>query len=382
MLLASMGANVIKIESTTVGDPARLSPPFADGESLPFATLNRGKQSLAVNYRRPDGRSLVHQLLSTADVFVETLKPGQAARYKLDYDTVRRINPTIVYCSLSGYGQSSAYASRSGHDLNFLALTGLLDLLRGSDGKPTMPGFQLSDVAGGALFATIAILAALVERTLTGQGQYVDVSIWEGTASLAAIQIAPVLADLKEASIAQESLAGELPCYNVYETSDGQYMALGALEPVLWGEFCQAVERPDLIPHQYPGAENRPWVLAEMMALFQSRSRAQWEAFLADKDLCCEPVLGLDELTPQQLEALGGQVLAGGQLAPPQALSCGAPPLAHAPSLGEHTTSVLAALGLSSEEISQLRADRIVSTPEDTTRRRLRTLEAIQRSRS
>jgi crotonobetainyl-CoA:carnitine CoA-transferase CaiB-like acyl-CoA transferase len=381
MLLADMGADVIKVESVLLGDPARLAPPFDGDESVAFASVNRNKRSLAVNYRKADGREIIHQLARTSDVFVEVFKPGQAARLGLDYAALAALNPRLIYCSLSGYGQTGPYAQRSGHDASFLALTGALDLLRDGDGRPQLPGFQLADVAGGGLFAALAILAALYERSVTGQGQYLDLSIAEGAASLVAFQSAIVLAAGDQGRAALANLQGSLHTYHIYETRDGQYMSLAALEPVLWADFCRAVEREDLAAQYMPASdEQRSQLLAEVSGIFSQRTRAEWEAFLAERDLCCEPVLTIEEASVAYGDRLGRPLLRADQASRPllgsipSPLGLAGPQISArpAPRLGEHTIQILSDLDLSAAEIEALRARKTIATADDVVVRRLK----------
>lgn len=382
-LLADMGADVIKVESPLMGDPARLAPPFVEGESAFFAAVNRGKRSAAINYRRPEGRSLVHRLAQTCDVFVETFKPGQAARLGLDYATLSALNPRLVYCSLSGYGQRGPYAQRAGHDATFLALSGALDLLRNGAGQPQLPGFQVADVAGG-LFATIAVLAALHERSVTGRGQHLDVSLWESAFSLLALQAAVTAQAGQEGRRALANLQGSLHTYHIYATADGQHMALAALEPVLWADFCRAVGREDLAPYYVPADEaQRQALLAEVAAIFAQRTRAEWEALLADHDVCCEPVLTLEEAIGPYRQRLGRRPLAmepGGWSGLVHWTNLGKENGSRAPQLGQHTVEVLTELGLSPAEVDALRQNKVVATAEEASRRRLRGLEGMHNS--
>jgi crotonobetainyl-CoA:carnitine CoA-transferase CaiB-like acyl-CoA transferase len=381
MLLADMGADVIKIESPMVGDPVRLTPPFADGDSLPFLSLNRNKRSLAVNYHKTEGKELIQALIKTGDVLIETFKPGYAARIGFDYSRVRELNKNIIYCSLSGYGQDGARARRSGHDINFAALSGILDLLRDARGRPVVPGFQISDVAGGALFAVVAILAALIERSKTGEGKHLDMSILDGSLTLLSWQLAILLTDVESLRDSTEYLAGALPGYNVYQTSDGYYMALGALEPMLWADFCKAINREDLIEYQFPNREDGERVISELERVFSSRSRSEWEAFFADKDLCCEPVLSLKEVRDNVLAKNTGQLVEFAHTNGKVINQIGLSSLAskdeswtHAPQLGEHTIQILDELGVSEKDVQTLRSKGVIATPRDVSPRRLRGL--------
>lgn len=382
-LLAAMGADVIKVESPLMGDPARLAPPFVEEQSVFFAAVNCGKRSAAINYRRPEGRRLVRRLAQTCDVFVETFKPGQAARLGLDYAALSALNPRLVYCSLSGYGQSGPYAQRAGHDATFLALSGALDLLRDGQGQPHLPGFQLADVAGG-LFAAVAILAALHERSATGRGQYLDVSLWESAFSLLAPQAAVTAQAGQEGRRVLANLQGSLHTYHVYRTADGQHMVLAALEPVLWADFCRAVGRQDLAPYYVPADDaQRQALLEEVAAIFAQRTRAEWEALLADHDVCCEPVLTLEEAIGPYRQRLGRPPLVTeleGWSGLRDWTSLGKEADLRAPQLGQHTVEVLTELGLSPAEVDALRQSKVVVTADEAGGRRLRGIEAMHRS--
>jgi crotonobetainyl-CoA:carnitine CoA-transferase CaiB-like acyl-CoA transferase len=382
LLLADMGADVIKVESPVIGDPSRLTLPFDGDDSITFDALNRNKRSLAVNFRKPAGLHIIQELAKSSDILVETFKPGQANRLGLDYPAVKALNPQIIYCSLSGYGQQGAYARRSGHDVNFLALSGILDLMRDPSGRPVLPGFQFADVAGGSLYAAVAILAALVERAATGRGQYLDVSVWQGCLSLLTVQGSLAMAAPEAGRAAWQHLQGDMPAYNVYETSDGYHMALAVLEPVLWAEFCRTMGREDLLPHYLPEPEHRAWAIGEVAGLFRQRTRAEWEEFFAGRDLCCEPVLTVDEATGPQRQRMDGPAVAmprAGrdplpQIATPVALTGNNPQVRSAPQLGEHTAEILHWIGLSPDEIAALRSQKVIATPADVDTSRFRRL--------
>lgn len=349
-LLADLGADVIKIEAPGIGDYTRIVPADYGGPEL-FGAVNRGKWGVAINYRRPRGRDLILRLAATCDVFLETFRPGATSGWGLDYEAVSKAAPGIIYCSLSGYGQDGPYADRSGHDLNYLALGGLLALNRAGDGPPIPPGFQIADMAG-AMLAALAIEAALLGRARTGEGAYLDVSMLDAVTSW----LAPMAGTLKaawrrtdQAPQVGAPLSGALPAYNVYVSSDGKYLALSALEPHFWGAFCKTAGCENL-----RGRRLDPSAIGEMSALFAQRTRSEWLTLFENVEACLEAVNDVDEVVANPQVRHRGLVDADGRFAPPFRFARDETRPVHAPALGEHTHAVLAALGLGEHEIAEL----------------------------
>jgi crotonobetainyl-CoA:carnitine CoA-transferase CaiB-like acyl-CoA transferase len=364
MMLADLGAEVIKIEEPKIGDPTRKSPPMVDGHSAPFAQVNRNKKSIALDLKHAQGREIFLKLAATADVLIEQFRPGVVDRLGINYAAVAEINPRIVYCALTGFGQDGPHRERSGHDLNYLALSGVLGLTTDDHGKPVIPGVQVADLAGG-MIAGFAILAALLARERTGRGQYVDVSMFDVMVSMLPIPAAHHFAGSTIPVGGKYVLSGAYPFYNVYETSDGKFMTLGALEPKFWANFCRKVDREDLVARQFDAGERRVNLFEEVRKIFKSRPQSEWVALMRDADCCCEPVLSMSEAfehaQTRAREMVRQSACVTDQLGFSYKLS-DTPPSeeSQAPALGEHTAELLAAVGITADECKRLCEDGVI----------------------
>jgi alpha-methylacyl-CoA racemase len=358
MLLADLGAEVIKIETPRVGDYARFLPPEL-GLGGMFEALNRNKKSVALNYRNPRGREAFLRLAQAADVLVESFRPGAVKRWGIDDEAVRAVNPRIVYCSLSGYGQSGPYRDRAGHDLNYIAVGGLLALNGAAGGPPIPPGVQIADLAGGML-AAIAILGALIGRQRTGAGAYLDVALIDAVVSWITPVVGGTLSQMPQTpERGRMALSGGLPCYNVYETADGKFISLGALEPNFWTAFCSATRREDLIARQF-----EPEAILEIAAIFREGTRDEWLARFQGVEACVEPVNFPAELNAHpQLKHRGLVEGDGEETRTGSPLRFSAQPHSTpGPALGANTRELLGQAGLSDEELEELEAKEVIKT--------------------
>lgn len=382
LLLADFGADVVKVEDTGMGDYIRWSPPYYEGahdsaKSALFLSLNRNKRSIRLDLKSDGGREALLALVRDADVVLESFRPGVLERLGVGYERMREENPGIVYCAISGYGQTGPKRDASGHDMNYLGLVGLLGLTGERGGEPVQAAGQIADLGGGALMAAFGVMAALRERDGSpehpgsGEGQLVDVSMSDGALSWLAMVAAAHFADGATPRRGDLPLAGSLICYRPYECADG-WVSLGALEPKFWQAWCRGVGREELIAMQFerPGSDAH----AQVMEVFKTRTRAEWEAFAREHDCCLEPVLELDEALDSELVREREMVVELEQPGVERPVrQLGVPvkltrtPGEHArlpgPALGEHTEEVLLEAGYTAGQVAELLASGAAAGP-------------------
>jgi alpha-methylacyl-CoA racemase len=379
LLLADLGAEVLKVEDTGMGDYVRWAEPKYEGaedsaNSALFLALNRGKRSIRVNLKEERGREVLLRLVREHDVLLESFRPGVLERLGVGYERLREENPGLVYCAITGYGQDGPFRDRSGHDMNYLGLIGMLGLTGEPDGPPVQPAGQIADIGGGALMAAFGILAALRERDRSGEGQLVDVSMADGALSWLALVAGRYLADGQVPQRGRLELAGGLICYRPYACKDG-WVTLGALEPKFWQAWCRGVDREDLVAKQFeaPGSDAH----AEVERIFLERSRDDWQHFASVHDCCLEPVLDLDEALDSELVRAREMVVQLDQPGTDGVRQLGVPVKlsrtpgevrAPGPVLGEHTREVLASLGYGAEDVVALEESGAVAGPAADTR--------------
>mgnify|MGYP001617325195 FL=1 len=373
LALADLGADVIKVEDPRGGDPLRHMPPAVNGRGVYDRLFNRDKRSVTLDLRAPGARDVLDALAAKADVLVESFRPKTARRLGLDAVSLRTRHPRLIHCAITGFGQTGPYADRPGHDINFVALAGLLALDRTSpDDPPRMPRMLIADVGGGAMSAVAGILAALFAQARTGQGSTIDISMHEGALSWLAFPAARWLVQGGEFDAADLPITGREACYNVYRTADGRYLALGALEPKFWAEFCAGIGRSDLIPLQHATGDAQARLLSEVQSIIASRSRDEWLRLFADVEACLVPVNTVAEALADPhiaarravLPARGATVIRSPirvatdpavALDPPEPPAPGEPPV-----LGAHTDLVLEQAGFDPGARARLRSDGVI----------------------
>lgn len=326
--LADWGAEVIKIEQPGTGDYARTMAPAV------FAHTNSGKKSVSIDLKNARGRELLLSMAAGADILIEGNRPGVMARLGLSYPELCSRNPRLIYVSLTGYGQEGPYADLAGHDVNYLALGGVLGL-----NLPVIPGVQIADLVGGSIQSELGILLALEERHRTGKGQHVDVSMFAGVVSLLTVPLAVYRETGTEARTGTERLSGAYACYNIYQCAGGRWVAVGALEPKFWTELCKRLECEQLIPLQFVEGAAQDAVKAKVAEIFRRKTAEEWFRELRHSDCCVTPVRTIGEVAAQ--------------LQP----HTGAPP----PGLGEHTREVLGRFGVSGADLDDLKKTGVIA---------------------
>ena len=362
-MLADLGAEVLKVEEPGRGDYQRSFPPMGKVDSGTFLLCNRNKQSITLNLKSEEGKAVFKQLAAQADVVVEGFRPGVMKRLGLDYETLKEINPRLIYCAVSGFGQDGPYKMVAGHDLNYMGIIGALPLFGMAGGPPMVPGLLTADVGGGSLMAAYGILAALLARQVTGVGQMVDVSMMDGAMSFIAYHASePMFGDCDPKGGEYRNTGGA-PCYSIFRCKDGNYVTLGALEAHFWERFCDAAGVPELKTDQFPDGEARSRQFEQLDHVFEQRTRAEWvdlffkhdipggpvntmrEAFEDPHVKAREMVMHVDHPVEGRIPQLGFPVKFSGT--PARITS---PP----PTLGQHTNEVLERLGYTQQQIAAM----------------------------
>lgn len=376
MILADFGAEVVRIERPELlltQDNVEKSPwDFGRMMELQNRALNRNKRSISLNFKTDGARQVFYKLAETADVIVEGFRPGVTKKLGIDYDKIKEINPRIIYCSLSGFGQSGPYAELPGHDVTYIALGGVLNMIGEPDRPPTIPMNFIADFAGASLHATIGILIALTARTKTAQGQYVDISYTDAVASLNTLFAFDYLNYGVDYPRGTTPLNGGSPGYGVYLTKDGKYIAIGCAEPWFWENLCRFVGREDYIPYQMADGGKKQEVFDYMRQFFLNKNRDEWFELIRDKNIPVGKVYGLDEVFAdpqlqhrqmlQELELPDGSkektVGMGIKLSgTPGQIRC------PAPVPGQHTKETLTRLGYTQELIDELARQGSIAMP-------------------
>ena len=368
-LLGDLGAEVIKVEDKNSPDYIRFFPPVFVKEGAGYICVNRNKKSFALDLRSDRGKELFFKLVEKSDVVVEQFRPGVLDKMGLGYEKGRACNPRIIYCSITGFGQTGPYANIPGHDLNYMGLAGISDIIgpRGKD--PVVPGIQVADVAGGGLMSVIGILAAVVGRETTGRGQHVDVSMFDGILPFMGMIYSNFKAGGGLPDRGNMFLAGALVCYDIYRTKDNRFMTLGALEFKFWKRFCELIDKQEWTDKQFVQGDEKIRIRAELEKIFQSKTRDEWVEVFRGEESMCDAVLSIDEVendphaiarkmivemdhpTEGKIKGIGVPI----KFSDTEATEIAPPPI-----LGQHNDEILGMVGLSEQEIGQLREDGII----------------------
>ena len=305
LMLADLGAEVLKISSKSKPDIVLDYPPFIEGTEISAcqAWLGRNKKTMSLNLKKPEAIAIVKELVKEYDIVLEQFRPGVMEKLGLGYEALKAVNPRVIYCSLTGYGQTGPLRSAAGHDINYISRSGIISHAGRAEGGPSLMNFQIADIAVGSLNSVIGILAAVNYRHRTGRGQFVDVAMMDGCVPFNSLDGASFLVSGRQPKREGERLNGGC-LYDFYETKDGGYMSVGSLEPQFWASFCRAIGREDLIEGTvWP--ENVAEVKAEIRGIFKTKTRDEWVEVFSHYDACVQPVLDLKEalLEDEQIKA-------------------------------------------------------------------------------
>ena len=357
MILADHGARVIAIESRQF---------LADG--LFFNTINRNKEHMTLNLKTSEGKQIFLQLIKKADVMLEGFRPGVVKRLGVDYQSVRKINPKIIYCSISGYGQTGPFRDRVGHDVNYLSYAGVLNLIGEPDRPPSIPGIQIADIAGGGNNAAIGILLALFAREKTGQGQYIDISMTDGMVGFLPAALYFQQLTGQDPRRADALLSHRYACYNTYETADGRFVSIGAVENRFWKRLCDHLGVPEYAALQYDDSRRKE-ILEFMRNTFKKKSLEKWDAELANLEICWGLVQTFSEMLADPLFQEREMILELKGKADEKQMAIGVPvKLSATPGsvrsaavdFGESTTAILKELGYTEKQIKAFAEGKVI----------------------
>jgi len=367
LLLADFGAEVLKVEEPKIGDYMRWMAPKLKKESSVFCMCNRNKKSMTLNLKSEEGKGIIRKLVKEYDVLFESFRPGVMKKLGLDYDSLREINPRLIFCSATGYGQDGPYKDRPGHDINYIALTGILEATGKHTGAPVIPGITISDMTIG-IFSAFAMLVGIMARNRTGVGQYIDMSMVDCMVSYNMLGIASYISK-KFFGSSSLDVTGETVCFNVFKTKDGKFLSFGNLEERFWMNFLKLIGREDLKEYQFTLGEKRDQVMDELQNVFKTKTREEWLTLLEGQDICYAPVNTIEDLFAdphikhrqmffEMEHPVEGKVM---QIKSPFIFSeTPVETRTPSPSLGEHTEKILKEFGYNDEEINELRERRVI----------------------
>ncbi|MDY6854955.1 MAG: CaiB/BaiF CoA-transferase family protein [Thermodesulfobacteriota bacterium] len=368
MMLADLGAEVLKIEEPKVGDYMRWLPPKLKNENAIFLIANRNKKSMTLNLREEKGKEILCKLVKEYDVLFESFRPGVMDRLGVGYERLKEINPRLVFCSSTGYGQDGPYKSRPGHDMNYISVAGILEATGRHTGAPVIPGIPIADMSIG-IFSAFSILTGIMARDRTGKGQHIDVSMTDCMVSYNMMNIAGFAVSQQAEGLDTFGITGEIPCYNVFKTKDGKFISLGNIEDKFWVNLLKLIEREDLTQYQFAIGEQADKAMDELRAVFLSKTRKEWLDLFEGEDICYAPInsaedvmadphvrhremlLDMEHPVEGKMTTIGFPFKFSGTPASIRTPS---------PTLGQHTDEILKKMGYQDNEIKDLQAKGVI----------------------
>ena len=368
MMLADLGADVLKIEEPKIGDYMRWLPPKLKNENAIFLMANRNKKSMTLNLREERGKEILRELIKEYDVLFESFRPGVMKKLGVGYDELKKINPRLVFCSSTGYGQDGPYNFRPGHDMNYISIAGILEATGKHTGAPVIPGIPVADMSIG-IFSAFSMLAGIIERDRSGEGQYIDISMTDCMVSYNMANIANYVASQQSDNAEILGLTGEVPCYNVVKTKDGKFISLGNIEDKFWMILLELIGLEELKDAQFASGEEAKKAMDKIQDVFLTKTRKEWLDLMEGKDICYAPVNDIDDLMVDPQVKHRKMILEMDHPVEGKIPTIGFPfkfsktPAkinTTTPSLGQHTDEILKKLGIQDKEIAELQEKGVI----------------------
>jgi len=368
LMLADLGAEVLKIEEPKVGDYMRWLPPKLKEEGAVWLMANRNKKSMTLNLREEKAKEILRRLVKEYDVLFESFRPGVMKKLGVDYETMKEINPGLVFCSATGYGQDGPYKNRPGHDMNYISIAGILEATGRHTGEPVLPGIPIADMSIG-IFSAFSILAGIISRDRTGKGQYIDMSMTDCMVSYNMANIANYIASKQYPSSELLGITGENPCYNVFKTKDGKFISQGNIEDKFWINLLKLIGREDLKEYQYATGERHKTAMEEIQKVFLTKTRKEWLDIFEGQDVCYAPINDVEdmiadphvqhrEMIKEMEHPIEGKVTTVGF--PFKFSETPAEIRTPTPGLGQHTEEILIGMGYKEKDITEMREKKII----------------------
>ena len=368
MMLADLGAEVLKVEEPGMGDYMRWLPPKLKNENAIFLIANRNKRSVTLNFREEKGKEILRQLAKEHDVLFESFRPGVMDRLGVGYENLKEINPRLVFCSSTGYGQTGPYKDRPGHDMNYISVAGILEATGRHTGAPVIPGIPIADMSIG-IFSAFSILAGIMARDRTGKGQHIDVSMTDCMVSYNMMNIADYVFSQQAQSSEKFGITGETPCYNVFKTKDDKFISLGNIEGKFWKNLLKLIGREDLKEYQFAMGEEGEKAMSELQSVFLSKTRKEWLDLFESQDICYAPINSAEDVVADPQVKQREMIFEMEHPVEGKITTIGFPfkfsetpgkVRMPSPTLGQHTEEVLKGLGYNDSDIQEMKEKGVI----------------------